>query len=451
MTVEDPRGLANEKVLDDIDRALLDFAEWTGRDGVCVPGIRVREDVAPDLDPDWDLVGRYRGEHSTIVIQPGLGSNTHDDVVHELCHAIDWHEDLHDAWADDAFPYDDVEHDSAYPTRAIRSREAFARKCEAGPADMVLANAFDQQCDAGLLTSEQAFLSGVVYTSYPTGVLDPAPFSVTVDARGLDLDPGYAIYDATGYNGSVLLLVDWYDVEADDGYRLRVLVIDPASGVVTSQFDLPGHDANGGEFATSDASPVVVVHDVEGHTSAVSLDAELTQATRIDVSGLPTYVDSAAFMDGLLYVGNGGDDGARLAVWDPTAGTETDLGGDAWVYSLRPTSDGLERSDQGGVYRLDAAGEWTRLATRPYGAWGFVPLAGDLRLWLVGAETSVPVLMDASTGDWRLPEDPCNTAPIVFGGPSAMFSVDGAPFVLGSSRDDGTGAPVLYSLHIDAG
>ena len=58
----------------------------------------------------------------------------------------------------------------------------------------------------------------------------------------------------------------------------------------------------------------------------------------------------------------------------------------------------------------------------------------------------MPVVLNASTAAWSIPADPCATRPIV--GPTALFSLNGEAAVLGSERDDGTGRPVLYTIHV---
>ncbi|CAN0453397.1 unnamed protein product, partial [Ectocarpus fasciculatus] len=65
-----------QNVADTVD----EFAAWTGRDGVCVPGIEVVQEL--------DSQGVYRGPMRKIIVRAGAvdGAIT---TRHELCHALD--------------------------------------------------------------------------------------------------------------------------------------------------------------------------------------------------------------------------------------------------------------------------------------------------------------------------------------------------------------------------
>lgn len=350
MTVEDPDDLASDNMLADIDAALSDFAAWTGRDGVCVPRIEVQEDVDVERDPYHNAVGVYQGEHSPILIEAGRGAATHDIVVHELCHALDYHEGLGDTWPEDAFPADSVETNLSYPTVDSRVHEAFARSCSIGPSDLGITAALDEQCGTAQLTDAQEFLTEVVYPAFQSE-LDPAPFGVTVDARPVAIRAAagvqgeYEIEGAVGYEGEVLVLVTSYDAEMIAS--AVILRVEPATGDLLGRIEIPaiGPKASAVVMAVSDGDPIALVQSfgtTVTTTEAFRIDPGAEIATKIDLSGLPRASDAAAYMHGVLYVADVTT--ATLASWDVATGVRTDLPSDSWVFSLAPTPEGLERA-----------------------------------------------------------------------------------------------------------
>ena len=50
---------------------------------------------------------------------------------------------------------------------------------------------------------------------------------------------------------------------------------------------------------------------------------------------------------------------------------------DTWIWALQPSATGLERTDMGGLFRLEDDARWTPLATRPSYSFGFVPTSAN--------------------------------------------------------------------------
>lgn len=452
MTVFDPDDLAGADMTTEIEAAIMDFAAWTGREGVCVPGVEIVADV-PEDDPDNPKVGTYEGPHDRILVQADATLSTRDITVHELCHALDYDEDLEESWPEGAFTAGSVDPDLDYDSVDTRTHEAFARACAGGPTDLVVAAALDTQCGRLELTAADVYISTTVYPAYATTTFDPTPFTVTIDARPVDIDPRYAIYGAAGYDGEVLVLVDWYDPGLD-GYRVGVLRLDPGTGSLLGRIDIRGLRpyASGVRMAVSDGRPVALVYAYGGDaetTMAYEIDPTAGTATNLGFAGLSRYVDAAADLDGVLYVagratGDGG--GPELTAWDHTTGASTRLLADTWVWALQPSSAGLERGDMSGMYRLEADGLWIPLATRPSYFLGFLPTSANERLWFGGPDET-PALLDMATHQWRLPADPCAVPPLV--GIRALFTTDDGPFVLAASAADGTGTQLLQAVHIE--
>lgn len=455
MTVTDPEGVATDDVLAEINQALADFEAWTGRDGVCVPGIEVQQDIP--VESGSDVAGLYRGEDDPILIQSGNGAGPHQAVIHELCHALDYHEDLLASWPEGVFPAESVDESADYPTETARAHEAFARACQDGPEDFTLAAAIDGEC--GTLTggvAEGDYLETIVYAAFPRTTVDPTPFSVAVDARPVVIGDEYWVYGAMGFEGTVAVLAGLSATDTDPA-TLGVLQIDPATGTVLAWTEITTLTPDDRVWtANSDDAPVALVATPgaagsETTTEAFLVDLPGGTATNLGLDGLPVDPQAAAYMQGILYVASGTMDLPLLTAWDLEAGTRAEVAPTEaehypGVYALRPTPDGVEKLDHDGLYRLGEGGTWTSLATAPAYFYNFIPLADQQRLWIGGAG-STPALLDVASDQWRLPEDQCGAQAIF--GPTALFAIDGEPFVLGA-EPDGSGH-VLYALAVDAG
>src|SRR4051812_2349743 len=88
--VDATRDGASADFLGEISRAIDDFASWTGRDGVCVPGVRVVDHVDMMVP---EFTGKYQGAHEPIRIDPE-SEHPYTSIVHELSHGLDHREDI---------------------------------------------------------------------------------------------------------------------------------------------------------------------------------------------------------------------------------------------------------------------------------------------------------------------------------------------------------------------
>lgn len=122
---------------------LADFAAWSGREGVCVPGVEWRDELAEGPA----TLGRYDGPGEPILLRrPDAPAATMARTLrHELCHALDREEGLAEALTAELDP-GSVDA-SAYPTEAERLAEAFALACEGGPPPLQMRTALAARCD----------------------------------------------------------------------------------------------------------------------------------------------------------------------------------------------------------------------------------------------------------------------------------------------------------------
>ena len=173
---------------------IAEFAAWTGRDGVCVPGV----DVVARVDGDAAIAGHYAGEGAPIQL---AAAGSYDVALrHELCHALDAEEGLADAMAGllDA----DAVDSARYPTAAERRAEAFALECEAGPVEVGFLGALEARC-AVAAAAAAAELRAVVWIDAPA----PAAVAVGDDLVGRPLPElgRVRVVDAVGGDGGAWL------------------------------------------------------------------------------------------------------------------------------------------------------------------------------------------------------------------------------------------------------
>src|SRR4051812_40341082 len=99
MDVVDATGEAGDDFLADISAAITDYASWTGRDGVCVPEVRVVHQVDAFVP---SFAGMYQGQGRAILLSVDSGK-PYIDIVHELSHGLD-HLEHHSRDHPDLFP-----------------------------------------------------------------------------------------------------------------------------------------------------------------------------------------------------------------------------------------------------------------------------------------------------------------------------------------------------------
>lgn len=137
MTIADPDGLLVPSSRWGIEQALIDFAAWSGRDGVCVPGI----EVVDDREEWWGAM--YRGPGRPILVGPDP-DGTHQLTMHELCHALDEDEGIVEAHG--RLFHEDLLDSDNYTRKDIRRAEVFARLCDDGPQPVALLERLQDEC-----------------------------------------------------------------------------------------------------------------------------------------------------------------------------------------------------------------------------------------------------------------------------------------------------------------
>lgn len=147
MTYDGPPDLAD---------IVADFAAWSGRDGVCVPGV----EVVAEIDGEAHMAGQFAGAGAPIRLAEAADYRV--ALFHELCHALDAMEGLTDA---DPDPGDAVD-TAVYDTPALRRKEAFALVCQDGPAAVSFEAALAERCGLDV-DPARARVRAVAYPAAP--------------------------------------------------------------------------------------------------------------------------------------------------------------------------------------------------------------------------------------------------------------------------------------------
>ena len=177
-----PEGIPHTIVLTEpsmateLRSAVTQFADWSGLERVCATTITVSP---PDLA---EAEGEYDTRSGQIEIHPEA-SWPYEATVHELCHAVD--ETLGRISLDHPklFPAERLKAEDHYgsSSRRTRTREVFARQCEAGPPDAGRRTAW-AGCGA-----DNAYLSPVASELLQDQVFPGAP-TFAWDEPGLGLE-----------------------------------------------------------------------------------------------------------------------------------------------------------------------------------------------------------------------------------------------------------------------
>ncbi len=199
---------APASVLDEVEEAIRTFAGWTGRDGVCVPGIALVDEVDEEGD---------RGLYQTPILPIRVQADAEpvgEVVLHELCHALDFDEGI---VADHRVPF---AAEAGRVTTFDEDAERFAEICAEGPPP-VGELAVLEAC--GIQSPFGALLRDVVFTGYaddPVTIAGP----VTLREVGSPLLDGEGVVGLGSWEDELLFVV----VRADYGHDL--VRYDPIAG-----------------------------------------------------------------------------------------------------------------------------------------------------------------------------------------------------------------------------
>ncbi len=383
--------------------ALADFAAWTGREGVCVPGVNV-EAVVRVRGVEVD--GAYAGPHGWIAVSAG-SSDLDASTWHELCHAIDDQEG-HSAAQPDLFVGDGIGNANLYPTARARRREAFALGCQDGASGVELILAVDEACGGSRWGLGYAYTQAHVYTAFPRNPIVPSGVDLRRGSRTLGLGAGVEVTDAVGAGGSLVLLADWPGLV---GTSWGLMQVDPTTGASMSSVRLgtSSAEAAGAQLVRSDGPLRLLVGAEDGDRDLLEVDLATGTATVLaEGLDLPRLGARAAWSENTLFVTSNYVDAPRTVAWSD--GTLIDLDAPAPGYAIAPVPGGFEAFTEAGFERY-IDGAWSLLPTVGTGGPDLVPVGDGWRLATSYAEIGyVWVLVDAETGAYGLPTNPCQTS-----------------------------------------
>ncbi len=389
MVVTDPDDLADDTFEAEIADGIATFAAWTGRDGVCVPEVRILPDVAPEAEVT--IGGAYIAQHVPIAIRAGV-PEVGRVTTHELCHALDDVEG-HSTANPTVFPAGGVAQSLLYPTDALRGDESFARACEDGPSSNV-SERLDVLCGVGG-DPKARYLDAHVFAAGTPFSDETVPMSVT--ERTLTMtDPIIAV----GASDDMLLVV------TTDRRTVRVTEVDPGTGESQRTMEV----AAGTDVVAAQVAPGLVLltrldaSELETEVLAFDLDT-----AAVDVVGSIEFLPfSSTHSDGIAYAAGSSHPGPSLRAWDLTTGEELPIAASPLWGSLEPTDGGLLVFDGwGGLARYDRSADRWMQEEIPGGWVGWRHGTDGLLYILHGGDTYTPALYDLDTDTWRLVDPPC--------------------------------------------
>lgn len=357
LAVTDP-DRAPDDVVERVRAAVDDFARWTGRDGVCVGEVRVVDEIVVDEDGREVLAGGKLDLADRVVRIDSGRVDVEGTVHHELCHALDYAEDL--SWPNRA-----VFRDPTFEDVRAGAREDFADACNAGPGWLALPSVVPDCLADGWLA---AFMAEEVWTAWEPGF---RAGDLALDRRELVGLPGDGALAANPVAGPRGLFLAYLRGPALSFYRVdvqRAAMVERIEGPVL---------ASGAEWALygggDDEDPLLVVA------------GERAQAWRLREGGLapvPFPEDLVDLGDGVLADGAlwlGGRDGV----------TRIDLG--TLEESSLPAPDSYGAPD----YRFARAGGGTIVAP-----------------WSLGRDRWQLARLSTADGAWALDAMPSPLIPI---------------------------------------
>ncbi|MDP2304969.1 MAG: hypothetical protein Q8P18_02965 [Pseudomonadota bacterium] len=219
--------------------AIAWFADQTGVEGVCVPGIEVVA-ALPD-----GRAGRYQGPKLPVQL-----------VANQLMYGEWWtatHRELCRAFVD----AEGVT--AAELGEHFEDLDAFADACESGPPSLVPSEAVEEACGVALVEPWAHFMRDRVYAAYDESAAPVGVVEVTVGPLAIPID-GYLNAWATVAGGDTLYIVaDRRDV--DSARSLALLALDPVSGGVSASWHLADegeYDSDSWSVVPGDTLPLVI-------------------------------------------------------------------------------------------------------------------------------------------------------------------------------------------------
>lgn len=427
MQVTDPDGVAASGEVDLVESVIENFRDASGRVGVCVPEVQ----IVPEGDPHLsEFVGAYTSPHQPIYVQTGLGDL--DRVTrHELCHALDQLEALHDGEAV-LFPPGSVTQ-SLYDTDELRTGEAFARACAEGARGAGLRRTVFGACGIEPDTASNQF---VLDNVYPDAGYDFSSQDVSIerysDEEGLPLGAVAVARALSGSHAFVLgefLESDYTTYSSDPA----LFEIDLATGGLLAEIDIPvDHHDNQVDWSIFTEGDDVIVVESRDEGTGWSINLDEGTASRIDAFPIPGGRTSFAGVIGggrtLWYSDISGAQAPTLREFDLSSGTGSEIawpdeleGWDSEVYGW-VDSDGallgasyrrgiLARDVESGTWEVVAGLDSTELRGSSLDPTGQVIAAVTLStLDQVDADVDTLVIYDTSAGIWSIPTDPCGAA-----------------------------------------
>ena len=415
----------------EIHQGIADIAAWTGREGVCVNRVGIK-------DLRGRKYGHYDSIHRTAWIDPEL-PEIEATTRHELCHGLDA-----------------AEHLSRNQGSLLKGGdpgrvETFAQACELGApySDAILA--LEAECGAttklsAVLNPElRAWLDEVVFlhpdlTIRSERVAAGKTRAVGLDAVGVDGGWGHGLLltsesvirlqDRPGrYEGQGSLFLVEHDLQ--DGRLRRTIPIRGSVGLESTWMWLIG----------SSETAVVVRNQLTVEAWRVDLASGISTPMALPGLGIHDSPRGAVVEDRLYYSTSVEGEIVVLDLQDQSV--ETVQTGAGWIRSIRALEDGVLVTTTRSQIWLGQDGSWGSepLPPSPWDSYDTLALSDGRLLLVIGYLMEVPCvgfegtcaeaarawLVGDGDGSWSLVDPLCEVPgePLVAGGELAAFEGDG--------------------------
>jgi len=200
-------GTATQEQYVEVEQAIAYFREWTGRDTICVETIGLGQLEPVGEETAWGFFFNVKGSIEIYTKQGEEGGHLYI-AIHEMCHALDFMEDISLSYPEAFPPIEDPE--KHYKNEKARIQESFGRVCGNGLAYTDLRWVVDEECgdedDFGL-TEGHRIVAEEVYTEVNQQRLSDERLTVDVVSTARIEPPVGTLMDSATVNGYFVQLI----------------------------------------------------------------------------------------------------------------------------------------------------------------------------------------------------------------------------------------------------
>jgi hypothetical protein len=388
LEVTDPDGVASELEMALAIEAVDQFAQWTGRETICVDELRF---VPAELEGEQTLVDRHpRIPGDRMTIDAGRGTDTTRGVKWRLCRALDDVEDLSDTHVAELMAVE--------PEMSAAS--SFAWACSSWDRSTTLTRTVRDECGTTSSDERQEVADWIASDVYPEGP-DPVIHRVAWTPEWTEIAvPPVPVEAVRTFPGGLVVLQrgnDWLDKA-----EVAFVSLDPVELSSRVQVDLGTNDDYAYvQLVPTDRGALVLYESYPDRRSWL-----VPEGGKSEEVGLQDAESGAAIWEDLMYWTERGDVGtAEVRVTDVRTGADVDVD-----FGLDTSGVGFIDVHAGGIWMFAADGV---SVGRPDSGWqhtydGSFPLGAGryLNREVVGDQQQAFYVSEPD-GSVTLPIEPC--------------------------------------------